>query len=699
MRGTLIKLGSGQAAAAGVGPKAALLDHARRAGLPAPRGYVITDGQGEFADLPLSGPLAVRSAFSAEDGVGESLAGWFLSLLWVEPEDVGAAVEQVRDSAARRKGSFRRDVLVMEMVDARTAGVAFLERDFEDDLVNWTAGTADGLVSGEVRGERLLLPKLLTGERANGTGFEPRLQRLLRGVRRVFGDGNWDVEWADDGAVCWLVQVRRITRSVRRDEAFTLANHKEILPELPSRLMTSVIASAAPELFAWYRRFDPTLPERRLFIEVFEGRPLINVSLLSDMMRHWGLPTSLVTGNIGGSTDRPAPIRLSRMLRKLPVLLKLGFAQLRAAGEAKRAAEEIRRATAGPAVSFEAALNELRFAYARLVTGMFALTSAMSGPLALLRRLGVIEELHAGLRTETSRLCEMLGSLEDIDAFVEEHGHRGVYESDIARPRYRETPEALVSYRAATRNESRPRRRLSLKARLAWPVWAQAARAIRAREWYRSEAMRGFGNVRAKLLLLCDRAGVSPETLWLLDAQEAAELDRGWRPTAEFVRARQAEMSRLGECRLPDLVRRFDDPDEFYRTEEAPRPGSLAGVSLTSGTVSGRALVLQEPCPSLPEGYEPGATILVARSVDAGWIPLFLQCAGVVVETGGDLSHGSILLREIGLPAITNVEQATRSIRTGDWLRLKATAGRVEIGTDSATQGRAGTASPAFRPV
>lgn len=696
MRGTVIPLGSGQLAQAGVGPKAALLDRALRAGLPVPRGYVITEDEGQFAAPALRGPVAVRSAFSAEDGAGESLAGWFLSLLWVEPEDVPAAVEQVRESAARREGKFRRDVLVLEMVNARTAGVAFLESDFQDDLVNWTTGTAEGLVSGEVRGQRLLLPRLLGGEHAAADGFEPRLQRMLRDVRRVFGDGNWDVEWADDGAVCWLVQVRRITRPTRRDEAFTLANHKEILPDLPSRLMTSVIASAAPDLFAWYRQFDATLPQRRLFIEVFEGRPLINVSLLSDMMRHWGLPTSLVTGNIGGATDRPSPLRLTRMIRKLPVLLKLGWAQLRAVSEGKRAAAEIRRVTEAPVVSFEAALSELRFAYSRLVTGMFALTSAMSGPLALLRRLGVLEELHAGLRTETSRLYEALESLEDVDAFVAQHGHRGVYESDIARPRYREMKATLLGQRGPADRRPRPRRRLSLKARLVWPVWAQAARAIRAREWFRSEAMRGFDRVRTKLLLLCERAGVEPETLWLLDSQEAAQLDRGWRPTAEFIRARRAEVDRLRECRLPDLVRRFDDFDEYYRENPIPRAASLGGVSLATGMVCGRAWVLQEPCPSLPPGYDPESTILVARSVDAGWIPTFLLVAGVVVETGGDLSHGSILLREIGLPAITNVEDATRVIRTGDRLRLKATAGRVEIERDCVTPDQAGTASPAF---
>ena len=72
---------------------------------------------------------------------------------------------------------------------------------------------------------------------------------------------------------------RPVTRPTRRDEAFTLANHKEILPELPSRFMASLVESCADRLFANYRHFDPSLPAHRPFIESFLGRPYINLSL------------------------------------------------------------------------------------------------------------------------------------------------------------------------------------------------------------------------------------------------------------------------------------------------------------------------------------------------------------------------------------------------------------------------------------
>ena len=90
--------------------------------------------------------------------------------------------------------------------------------------------------------------------------------------------------------------------------------------------------------------------------------------------------------------------------------------------------------------------------------------------------------------------------------------------------------------------------------------------------------------------------------------------------------------------------------------------------------------MLRTPSTELPDGWDPAATVLVARAVDAGWIPTFALVAAVVVETGGDLSHGSIILREIGLPAITNVAEATCSITSGTQVEVRARPGVVLIG-------------------
>ena len=179
-----IWLGTGWAAGLDVGNKGGLLDQAKRAGLAVPRGLILLDQawqqalntglvtiQADSVVVPdaaalleslrlprFDQPLAIRSAFAAEDRQAESLAGFFTSKLSVasdNPVVMATALAEVWGSALKRPGQFRRDVLIMEMVPAQQAGVAFTEAEFEDDLINYTAGTAEVLVSGAVEGANL----------------------------------------------------------------------------------------------------------------------------------------------------------------------------------------------------------------------------------------------------------------------------------------------------------------------------------------------------------------------------------------------------------------------------------------------------------------------------------------------------------------------------------------------------------------
>lgn len=679
-------LGSGLVSQRGIGGKAARLDQARLAGLPVPAGFVIPDGATppdlrRWLSATQTDSLAVRSAFSAEDLRHDSLAGWFTTKLNVGEQAFVAAVEEVRASADRAPGAFRRDVLVMAMVAADRAGVAFSEPETYDDRVNVATGTAERLVGGDEAGEAVMIPRLEPA----APGWQRRLQQLLDDVRRVFGDEPWDVEWADDGAVCWLVQVRPVTAPTRRNEALTIANHAEILPPLPSQLMTSVVAEAGPDLFGWYRRFDRSLPANRPFLEVVAGRPFINLSLLEDMLRHLGLPTGLVADSIGGPPENSRPARPKRLVSKLPVLVRMGLAQVRAVASARSNERRLARIGEQSASSFAGALDDLHHAYVGLVTGMFPLSSAIGPPLAILRKSGTLVEHAARHRTITTELAEHLDQVRASDdpatrgPFLDRFGHRGVYESDIARPRYRDNVD-LLGGSSPVAALPQPTGRTA-KGVLTTPVWWLARPPLAARERLRHEAMVGFAAVRDSLISLARNAvaeGQLPTTdhLWLLDADEARRLDRGWRPPSQFWDDRLAERERLAELDPPHVVRRFDDPAKW--SHDVPVGDILEGLSLTEGVVSGRAWVLREPAVELPPGFEPARTVLVARSIDAGWIPTMTQVAAAVVEIGGDLSHGSILLRERGLPAITNVRGATRTIETGELLEVRAGAGVVE---------------------
>jgi len=111
-----------------------------------------------------------------------------------------------------------------------------------------------------------------------------------------------------------------------------------------------------------------------------------------------------------------------------------------------------------------------------------------------------------------------------------------------------------------------------------------------------------------------------------------------------------------------------------YRREDVP-PGALIGLPVCGGSVEGRARVILDMAEA---DLEPG-DILVTTYTDPSWTPLFVAIKGLVTEVGGLMTHGAVIAREYGLPAVVGVEHATRLIRDGQRIRVHGTDGFVEI--------------------
>jgi len=107
-------------------------------------------------------------------------------------------------------------------------------------------------------------------------------------------------------------------------------------------------------------------------------------------------------------------------------------------------------------------------------------------------------------------------------------------------------------------------------------------------------------------------------------------------------------------------------------------PGSsrLQGTGTSPGVVTGRVRILR----NIEDGEHlvPGE-ILVARATDPGWTPLFLKAGGVIMELGGMLSHGAVVAREYGLPAVVNIEGATRRLADGQLVTIDGQHGVVWV--------------------
>lgn len=117
-----------------------------------------------------------------------------------------------------------------------------------------------------------------------------------------------------------------------------------------------------------------------------------------------------------------------------------------------------------------------------------------------------------------------------------------------------------------------------------------------------------------------------------------------------------------------------------YRRDDEP-VGALVGVPVSAGIVEGRARVVLDVGQA---DLEPG-DILVTAYTDPSWSPLFVSAAALVTEVGGQMTHGAVIAREYGLPAVVGVERATQLIEDGQWIRVNGTDGYVSPIADRAS--------------
>jgi pyruvate,water dikinase len=118
-----------------------------------------------------------------------------------------------------------------------------------------------------------------------------------------------------------------------------------------------------------------------------------------------------------------------------------------------------------------------------------------------------------------------------------------------------------------------------------------------------------------------------------------------------------------------------------YRRDDVPT-GALVGLPVSAGVVEGRARVILD----LDQADLDPGDILVTAYTDPSWTPLFVAVAGLVTEVGGLMTHGAVIAREYGLPAVVGVVDATRLIPDGQRIRVHGTDGYIEVLTDRAGQ-------------
>jgi pyruvate,water dikinase len=177
--------------------------------------------------------------------------------------------------------------------------------------------------------------------------------------------------------------------------------------------------------------------------------------------------------------------------------------------------------------------------------------------------------------------------------------------------------------------------------------------------------------------LLVDR-GVFPrgDDIFFLTLEELEVLDRaptgGW---AEVIKARRAEREQWKTVPAPDVIRGWEDPNERVPDPSPDSNGILRGLPISSGIATGQVRFVRAPS---DWNRVRSGDIIVAPVIDPGMAPLFGIAAGLIVEMGGTLSHGAIIAREFGLPAIANVASVMLLLSENERVTMDAAQGVVK---------------------
>ncbi|HEY7511674.1 MAG TPA: PEP-utilizing enzyme, partial [Vicinamibacteria bacterium] len=187
---------------------------------------------------------------------------------------------------------------------------------------------------------------------------------------------------------------------------------------------------------------------------------------------------------------------------------------------------------------------------------------------------------------------------------------------------------------------------------------------------------RGLGRAAARQLVRAGRLPVEDDVFFLTRDELVAALGGAPLPLAAIARRRRAHEreAALPAPRVVDLRADAADPDTVPVPADEPAGGPvLPGLGVSPGVGAGRARVVEG---DEHERLEPGE-VLVAPVLDAALGPALAAAAGAVAEVGGLLSHGAVVARELGVPCVVDVRDATRRIRTGDLVVVDGSRGRV----------------------
>ncbi len=712
----LIRLGELSAPARAGGKGAALHWLAKHDALT-PETYVVLPGPlPDISGLPANS-YAVRSSANVEDGGDASFAGQFLTELDVAPHDVAAAVEAVRASADAAgveayaehmgdKQAIEMSVLVQEMVPPVVSGVVFTRNPItglNEAVLEAIAGRGDHLLGEGHTPFRWVRRWGEWTSRPDGAPLpdEVAVAVVDEAVRIADDYGKpADLEWVWDGESVWWVQIRPITGI---DDIAVYSNRisKEVMPGLIKPLVWSVNVPVVNR--AWIELFTEAIGRNDLkpedLAKSFAYRSYFNMAAIGDIFELMGMPRDSLESLLGlpEGPDKPKFKPSAATMRKTPRLVAFALRKSRYGKDPRQLLGELEATYR----KYDRDLSDhaddelltdidklmqigTTAAYANIVVPLLAnaygglLRKRLDGKGIDLATVDIADGTEGGDLDPNIHLDELSNVIAEQGAdsaearhalatFISRFGHFSDSGNDFSVTPWREQPDLVLEMAAARGPGSRT------DSRTPWVVVSKQAgflnRAIRKRaaryavrrEQVSSLYTYGYGLFRNYFIELgrrfVDRGIVeAPDDVMFLTLAEVKAAVGGTLKPADarsIVAEHRAELERVADLVMPETIY----GDDFIPAATKNQEGVLKGVATSRGHHRGPVKVVTGIADF---GKVEAGDVLAIPFSDVGWTPLFAKAGAVIAESGGMLSHSSIVAREYGIPCVVSVPNATR---------------------------------------
>ncbi len=633
-------------------------------------------------------------------------------------------------------------VLVQQQIQSVYSGVAFsrdpITQQGDAIVIEALPGSATQVVSGKVTPEQyrafVVETENISSVQLEGRGQVPQalikqVVYLVRRLEKQYHGLPQDIEWTYDSQNLWVLQSRPITTLL---PIWTRKIAAEVIPGVIQPLTWSI--NRPLTCGVWGDIFTLVLGDRALGLDFTEtatlhhSRAYFNASLLGQIFLRMGLPPeSLEFLTRGAKMSKPA---LKSTLANLPGLMRLLKQELSLEKDFKRdysrkfipglsqlANESIEELTAPQLLEkIDLILQLLRSGtyYSILAPLSAALRQAIfrvkdeeidhsvAPEVSALRSLTALaaDAKQVLPECEPNQVFEQLSQtpegekiLDEFNELLEDYGYLSDVGTNIAVPTWKENPQPikqlfvqLLQNRAETDGDGGDaiNRILSAK-RKRGVVQRRVDIKGRVTELY----SRLLAELRWRFVALEQiwlKSGLLQQTgdIFFLELPEVRRLVVGddfqlRKNLSEIVQLRRSQFDQDSQFnQIPLLV--------YGHTPPHPLPPSplysdqtLQGIPASHGQAEGRIKVVRN-LQDLPEINR--ETILVVPYTDSGWAPLLVRAGGLIAEAGGRLSHGAIIAREYGIPAIMDVHNATWILQDGQRVRMDGSRGIIELSND-----------------